>query len=1152
MKQKLWVKVAAFALALTLLWMNMADARNILDANAEAEENGEVNGEELKIGNISIDKEEVTDQGTVTILVPIASGQAKDVTLMLMTEGSEEQHPVPAAFDEETSAWKAVLSVSETEWMKDGKVVVASVTATDAVSEEAVSAIVAGDNGTSATPGDVTALYYFTVKRQSTEGEGSGNDPSKNPEENDPDQNGENVDTALAVGEISISIGGEKETASEGDTVTVLVKVNGGDGNETVTVAFGMEGSEGTHTESLIYDPVTDAYKVELNVTKDGWMKPGKVYIGSVTATDKSGKEVKGRVTADGADSADVDTAKYFFTVESKSAGGDDSGDGTQKEPEQNVGADVTKPVIEDIIMEPQVGETVTDGDTVKIRIKAYDTGSGIGSIGLYFENEYSNALYRVNAPYDETTKTGEAVLNVSENDWMKGKVYIFQFFVTDQMGNQVYGDVDSRSADIRGASADSAKYWFIADRGDVDTQKPEIQEVKLIPNGGTVKPGDKVEFQVMAKDDVPLMTKSCCRVWLECEESNSNRNSRTNMPLDWDQEKECYCGVLEITERLYPGKWKVSHVDVENMAGGNAVGEYYPENITFTIQQDEGYDKELPQVKDVQMEKTGEILKADDSVLLSVEATDNKEIEYLSVHLKASVAKDLDDSAGHKEIRLKRVEGTDRYEGSFEIDEQTYPCEWYIDSIDIYDTTGNYRYIRYCNSGEYVENRYYGTYSEDTYSLEEKFYVLVEKDNTLLNPDVTVHISGELVKTGDGSWWYDNYGTRSVQVPRRAALSEVEKLLGTVETPEGLIFEGWMPGRGSSGNGEDPMILWNNNSVYAKYDKNIIVLGLCDRDDEDGNEVYRNVIFGKEGDTLPLPKEIPGLCNIKWESYVDGEFIVIDNVLVGNEPVKYISGSAELDSDAPVTPDAPVTSDTPTEPSNNGPVALPYLKIAEVSAEITAAGNGAVVTVDMGAATVVPKDILEAAKGKDVKVVLEMDGYTWSINGRDILSSHLKDVNLKVIRNTDYIPSGLISRLAGDNPVEQITLEYNGDFGFTADLTMNIGSQYAGKTGSLYWHDSDGRMIFMNAGAVDTAGNVTLGFSHASDYAVVITGPAATVAPNAAAVSVTKPTAVAVKTGDTSPIAFYAILLIAALAAGGLSVGTAVCRKKRSGRKSK
>jgi len=38
-----------------------------------------------------------------------------------------------------------------------------------------------------------------------------------------------------------------------------------------------------------------------------------------------------------------------------------------------------------------------------------------------------------------------------------------------------------------------------------------------------------------------------------------------------------------------------------------------------------------------------------------------------------------------------------------------------------------------------------------------------------------------------------------------------------------------------------------------------------------------------------------------------------------------------------------------------------------------------------MSDATVAPKDVLEAAKGKDVDIVLDMNGYKWTINGNNI-----------------------------------------------------------------------------------------------------------------------------------------------------------------------
>ena len=142
---------------------------------------------------------------------------------------------------------------------------------------------------------------------------------------------------------------------------------------------------------------------------------------------------------------------------------------------------------------------------------------------------------------------------------------------------------------------------------------------------------------------------------------------------------------------------------------------------------------------------------------------------------------------------------------------------------------------------------------------------------------------------------------------------------------------------------------------------------------------------------------------------------------------------------------------------------------------------------VDMGNATVVPKDILEAAKGKDIDVVLNMGGYTWTINGKDIYSSNLKDIDLRVTLDTDNIPSNIIQALAGDNPAKQLSLAHNGDFGFLATLTVNVGAENAGRFGNLYYYDSEGRLIFMNAGTVTSDGRVSLEFSHASEYVIVM-----------------------------------------------------------------
>lgn len=214
----------------------------------------------------------------------------------------------------------------------------------------------------------------------------------------------------------------------------------------------------------------------------------------------------------------------------------------------------------------------------------------------------------------------------------------------------------------------------------------------------------------------------------------------------------------------------------------------------------------------------------------------------------------------------------------------------------------------------------------------------------------------------------------------------------------------------------------------------------------------------------------------------------------------------------------------------NNEGTKLSSDKIQEAVVAITTAKAGDTYTVDMSDATVAPKDVLEAAKGKDVDIVLDMNGYKWTINGNNIQADNLKDINLAVDTDSDAIPDDVISELAGNNPVKQISLAYSGDFGFKASLTYNIGSEYAGKYGNLYYYDSTGRMIFQNAGAIDADGNISLNFSHASEYAVVIADYADNTATGGIA------------TGDSTPIALYAVLCVMAIALAGIA---AVTRKK-------
>lgn len=180
---------------------------------------------------------------------------------------------------------------------------------------------------------------------------------------------------------------------------------------------------------------------------------------------------------------------------------------------------------------------------------------------------------------------------------------------------------------------------------------------------------------------------------------------------------------------------------------------------------------------------------------------------------------------------------------------------------------------------------------------------------------------------------------------------------------------------------------------------------------------------------------------------------------------------------------------------------------------KIEQAPAGSSVNVQMKDTTVVTKDILTAAKGKDVNVVLEMDGYSWTINGKDI--DEVKDVDLKVTLDTKAIPDEKVKALAGDKKTKQLTLAYDGEFGFEAELNINVGKDYAKQYGNLYWYN-DNKLTFVDAGQVDENGNLSLTFNHASDYVIVFDKEAH----DKKAVSSTQ-------TGDTTAMMVYVVPMV-------------------------
>lgn len=213
---------------------------------------------------------------------------------------------------------------------------------------------------------------------------------------------------------------------------------------------------------------------------------------------------------------------------------------------------------------------------------------------------------------------------------------------------------------------------------------------------------------------------------------------------------------------------------------------------------------------------------------------------------------------------------------------------------------------------------------------------------------------------------------------------------------------------------------------------------------------------------------------------YTECTLTVTDNGKGQWKYVSFVEGyTTQPEQPQPEEPEQP----QPEEPQNE----LPGEEVEEIVEQIKDAKPGTTVKVPMGNATVVTKEILAEAKGKNVNVILEMNGYSWTINGKDITAKDLRNINLKVKENVSAIPGKTVKQLADGRATKQITLTHDGAFGFKADLRIYVGKEYAGQYGNIFLYKDGKYFEFVDAGEIDKDGYAVFTMNHASDYVIVV-----------------------------------------------------------------
>lgn len=193
----------------------------------------------------------------------------------------------------------------------------------------------------------------------------------------------------------------------------------------------------------------------------------------------------------------------------------------------------------------------------------------------------------------------------------------------------------------------------------------------------------------------------------------------------------------------------------------------------------------------------------------------------------------------------------------------------------------------------------------------------------------------------------------------------------------------------------------------------------------------------------------------------------------------------------------------------------------ANVIEAVNKAKTGSKIRVNLLKTTKIPANVFESIKGKDMNVTFKVsDQASWIINGKDIIGNVTAPIDLGLVVGTSDIPKQKVTALADGNETIQLSLNYDGVFGFEGILRLSVGTDYSGKIANLYYYnEATGKFEYYQAAQVKEDGTVDIKFSHASDYVIVL---------NDTDMSQTTGSVIASpKTSDNTPIAAAVILLL-------------------------
>lgn len=757
---------------------------------------------------------------------------------------------------------------------------------------------------------------------------------------------------------------------------------------------------------------------------------------------------------------------------------------------------------------------TITQGEDVPISL-FFDSIEGIQSVTLSFVNgtkTYNCTLY--NYSVDSKEFFGyvqyEEYQDMVSGTYVLDKVTVYTTdFKTEEYSIEEFGDFD-----------------FVFELK--DNIKPEITEVTMEPNKEVIVPGDVIKFSVTAKDNDSL--SNSCQITL----SNINDTSDSRqIYLSYDETTKKYVGTYTILETDYPTEWYVSQVSVSDKYGNNEWitslnNKKLQDLFYFNVKnKDTSVNPVYKKVHVVFYDSKGNI---DEQVVENVERrTTFKEAGF-----------DFNVEAVSPIEGLSFVDWVDS-EG-FVFDENSEIAPVYVNGQEVYYyftpkfdkniITVNGTYVDKNGKVQYSNNQiavpHDMTYKELIEYLNQNVSLVGDIDETLFNGFEIAYYNGDdtedsvirfnsyvsvLAPVKDKTMvqvYYNYLGkdgllkaeSRTLAYDKGVSFEKVNEDIINKEAPElypGLRFANWKmyDGINAPETLTDPYYSYaikaETENCYVRYVidpyfEDTPGFGATSAEDEKYERSFVEVY--EKGETAVVPNSFEGYEKVLFRLVTyeqGGEFFEPDSLagkeFVVDQNTSYFGYGTKNEAPDPEEPDEP--EPTP-DPDPEVPM-LPEETVTEIVEEIESSQTGDTVTVDMTEATTVPDKVIDAVSGKDVDVVLDMGDYTWTINGKDVLSSDPSNINLEVKFDTAEIPDKVVNDLANGAPVKQLSLTHEGNFGFKGTLNFYMGKEYAGQYGHLYYYDSDGKMVYQHTSLIDENGYASYTFSHASDYLVVI-----------------------------------------------------------------